>query len=283
MKRLSNPLLNCWCQDISLFPVRIHFMVFMMNSPWYKIVRNKKVPNRKKHIQEEKHSSLFLDTQRSVSELWKYAGWIRDATRFMKETFFCPLHKGHIWNISSNHPVRGGMQSRFPGTLTSCSPQGCSVRMSWDLLWLKREPLLPLVHPEGRSHRKWSSDKQTQVLHKSAWAEHFSIHGKAQGMNQYSDSPYQKCGVGSSVNPTHSSNHVSAPTSAFSWVSFGVFPLPLPCSSLFPGQRLQDPLANMDQAGGTGQALDSISWLSTLDPMSLPQFYTGREHGQVWC
>lgn len=187
----------------------------------------------------------------------------------MKETFYCPLHKGHIWSIGSNHHMRRGMQSRFPGTLTSCSPQGCCVRMSWDLLWLKREPLLPLVHP-GRSHRKWSSDKQTQALHRSAWAEHFSIHGKVQGMNQYFDSPYQKCGVGSSVNPTHSSNRVSAPASAFSCISFGVFPLPLPCSSLFPGQNCRIHLLTWmrqeAQARHSTAKANLVPWIQCLCP-----------------
>lgn len=50
-----------------------------------------------------------------------------DDVRFTKGTFFCHLHKGHV---GSNHHVQRGMQSRFPGTLTSCSPQGHSVKMS---------------------------------------------------------------------------------------------------------------------------------------------------------
>lgn len=124
---------------------------------------------KRKSIYERKRSSLFLEAERSIPELLKYAGWIMNKIWFTKEMFFRHLQKGHIWNIQAltitcKDGCRGGFQELQSAAVPRGMPSSCN-----ELGFLSVKVRVPPSPHVPRKETKWEAIVRQANCHTQAF------------------------------------------------------------------------------------------------------------------
>lgn len=166
---------------------------------------------KRKSIYERKRSSLFLEAERSIPELLKYAGWIMNKIWFTKEMFFRHLQKGHIWNIQAltitcKDGCRGGFQELQSAAVPRGMPSSCN-----ELGFLSVKVGVPPSPHVPRKETKWEAIVRQANCHTKAhlgWALCLSVGEQSDPTYHEALSTPREDIAGNLITPSQSRNHV---------------------------------------------------------------------------